>query len=57
MHRYIPSKMQAIKDATALNSLQARANAVRLELQRLGQSEFMRHYLTGPRKPAHFVNF
>jgi hypothetical protein len=54
---YIPSQMQLAKNATALDALQARANAVRLELHRLGQLEFARRYLTGPRKPAHLVNF
>ena len=44
---YTPTK----KDMVALDRLNARFNEVRAELHRLGQREFIRMYLTGPRQP------
>jgi hypothetical protein len=57
MNRYIPSTTEQQRAAVTLQRLQDRTDLIRSELQRLGDAEFTRRYLTGPVKPAHLAKF
>lgn len=57
MRQYFPTQSETKKQNDALNRLNDRLALMRSELHKLGDMEFTRRYLTGPRKPGHLVKF